>query len=233
MTLLTPGDVRKAAFSRPPLGRRGYNEDEVDKFLDRVEETITALSEQLEQAKAAPPVLFSAPAPAPSSTDTDSVLASLREQCAKLQTELEGVERERDMHIAESQRLADQVTALGKQVMDAIRERDELREKLNAAPAENSDTVQSARILALAHQLSEQVQTEAKSQAEALVSEAKTKAEEILSVANSKAAAVATESEKTAAAAQERIKQWEQMERSARERLRDFLQTQLSQITPL
>ena len=34
---LTPEDVRNMAFSKPPIGRRGYNEDEVDAFLDLVE----------------------------------------------------------------------------------------------------------------------------------------------------------------------------------------------------
>jgi DivIVA domain-containing protein len=33
---LTPEDVRNTAFSKPPIGKRGYNEVEVDAFLDRV-----------------------------------------------------------------------------------------------------------------------------------------------------------------------------------------------------
>jgi DivIVA domain-containing protein len=33
---LTPHDVRNVAFSKPPIGKRGYNEDEVDAFLDLV-----------------------------------------------------------------------------------------------------------------------------------------------------------------------------------------------------
>jgi DivIVA domain-containing protein len=34
---LTAADIRNVAFSKAPLGKRGYNEDEVDAFLDRVE----------------------------------------------------------------------------------------------------------------------------------------------------------------------------------------------------
>jgi DivIVA domain-containing protein len=34
---LTPERVRNVAFAKPPLGQRGYNEDEVDAFLDLVE----------------------------------------------------------------------------------------------------------------------------------------------------------------------------------------------------
>ena len=34
---LTPADVHNTAFSKPPLGKRGYHEDQVDAFLDQVE----------------------------------------------------------------------------------------------------------------------------------------------------------------------------------------------------
>jgi len=33
---LTPADVANVAFSKPSLGTRGYDEDEVDAFLDVV-----------------------------------------------------------------------------------------------------------------------------------------------------------------------------------------------------
>ena len=35
---LTPEQVRNVAFAKPPLGERGYNEDEVDAFIDLVEQ---------------------------------------------------------------------------------------------------------------------------------------------------------------------------------------------------
>jgi DivIVA domain-containing protein len=34
---LTPDEVRNMVFAKPPIGRRGYNESEVDAFLDLVE----------------------------------------------------------------------------------------------------------------------------------------------------------------------------------------------------
>jgi DivIVA domain-containing protein len=34
---LTPAQVHNVAFAKPAIGKRGYNEDEVDAFLDRVE----------------------------------------------------------------------------------------------------------------------------------------------------------------------------------------------------
>lgn len=37
---LTPTDVRDALFDKAPFGRRGYHEDQVDAFLDRIEATL-------------------------------------------------------------------------------------------------------------------------------------------------------------------------------------------------
>ena len=34
---LTPADVHNVAFKKPPIGKRGYDEEEVDAFLDEVE----------------------------------------------------------------------------------------------------------------------------------------------------------------------------------------------------
>lgn len=57
---LTPADVHNVAFSKPPIGKRGYNEDEVDQFLDLVEDTLAQLQDendelrqQVEEAKKA------------------------------------------------------------------------------------------------------------------------------------------------------------------------------------
>src|SRR3954470_10928115 len=43
---LTPADVHNVAFSKPPIGKRGYNEDEVDAFLDLVEAELGRLLEE-------------------------------------------------------------------------------------------------------------------------------------------------------------------------------------------
>ncbi len=43
---LTPADVHNVAFSKPPIGKRGYNEDEVDAFLDLVEAELARLIEE-------------------------------------------------------------------------------------------------------------------------------------------------------------------------------------------
>ncbi|MDF0528467.1 DivIVA domain-containing protein [Tsukamurella sp. 8F] len=47
MTELTPDDVRAVRFSKPPIGKRGYNETEVDAFLELVEATMRDLHDRL------------------------------------------------------------------------------------------------------------------------------------------------------------------------------------------
>src|SRR5699024_3218510 len=43
---LSPADVHNVAFSKPPIGKRGYNEDEVDQCLDLVEDALAQLQDE-------------------------------------------------------------------------------------------------------------------------------------------------------------------------------------------
>jgi DivIVA domain-containing protein len=52
MPNLTPQDVRNVAFNKPAFGRRGYDEEQVDAFLDEVAGTITALTEEIRSLRA-------------------------------------------------------------------------------------------------------------------------------------------------------------------------------------
>jgi DivIVA domain-containing protein len=58
---LTPEQVRNVAFSKPPIGKRGYNEDEVDAFLDRVEAALRDPSGSTLTAEQVRNVAFSKP----------------------------------------------------------------------------------------------------------------------------------------------------------------------------
>jgi DivIVA domain-containing protein len=44
---LTPADVQALRFAKAPFGKRGYDEDEVDQFLDVVAQTLIALHDEL------------------------------------------------------------------------------------------------------------------------------------------------------------------------------------------
>jgi DivIVA domain-containing protein len=45
---LTPADIHNMAFKKPPIGKRGYDEEEVDGFLDEVEQQLIRLLEENE-----------------------------------------------------------------------------------------------------------------------------------------------------------------------------------------
>jgi DivIVA domain-containing protein len=45
---LTPADIHNMAFKKPPMGKRGYDEEEVDGFLDEVEQQLIRLLEENE-----------------------------------------------------------------------------------------------------------------------------------------------------------------------------------------
>ncbi|WP_395727095.1 DivIVA domain-containing protein [Nakamurella sp.] len=49
---LTPADVHNVAFKKPSIGKRGYDEDEVDAFLDVVEAEMARLIEENAELKA-------------------------------------------------------------------------------------------------------------------------------------------------------------------------------------
>lgn len=54
---ITPNDVATVTFSRPPLGKRGYHEEEVDAFLDVVCHDLEGYLAELEQAKRRDPLI--------------------------------------------------------------------------------------------------------------------------------------------------------------------------------
>lgn len=50
--MISAQEIEKVTFSKPPIGKRGYNEDEVDAFLDAVQDSVEqyeALVEDLEK----------------------------------------------------------------------------------------------------------------------------------------------------------------------------------------
>ena len=84
---LTPADVHNVAFKKPSIGKRGYDEDEVDAFLDVVEAELSRLIEENADLTArltefeaggspAPRVVAAPVAPAPAAPAPAPVAAS-------------------------------------------------------------------------------------------------------------------------------------------------------------
>jgi DivIVA domain-containing protein len=92
MTVLTPIDVHNVAFRTAPLGRRGYDEEEVDGFLDRVEASLTALYQEIARLRAELEAAGSVPAN-PGSQSWAATDALLRAELDLIKSRLAWVEQ--------------------------------------------------------------------------------------------------------------------------------------------
>ncbi len=73
---LTPADVHNVAFKKPPIGKRGYDEEEVDAFLDEVERELARLIEENNELRAqVEPVRSGGPVPAAGPPGSDRLAA--------------------------------------------------------------------------------------------------------------------------------------------------------------
>ena len=180
---LTPADVANVAFNKPSIGRRGYNEDEVDAFLDLLETELARLIEEnndlrhqvedLEQQQRAAPVPTGpdvVPVEPPGPVMAPVLLPSMVQQA--LPGGDHNVHSARVLGLA--QLMADQLTG--------------------EAEAEADTMVGEARAKA------EQLLSEARAMADGLVNEARARAETMLGDARSRAEAMERRSREKAAA---------------------------------
>jgi DivIVA domain-containing protein len=80
---LTPADIHNMAFKKPPIGKRGYDEEEVDAFLDELEQELIRLIE--ENRALAGQVQRGGPAPSgPSPAAMQQMSAELADMNAEL-----------------------------------------------------------------------------------------------------------------------------------------------------
>nr|WP_228046326.1 DivIVA domain-containing protein [Saccharopolyspora sp. HNM0983] len=161
---MTPADVHNVAFSKPPIGKRGYNEDEVDAFLDLVEAELARLVEE----------------------NND-----LRSQVEQLESQLQSAQV--DLDDARSQAAAASASASSAPAAPAAQPEEPRRLTPVPAPSAAEQTspggdhhVQAAKVLGLAQEMADRLTGEAKSEADGMVSDARTKSEQLLSEARSK-----------------------------------------------
>lgn len=190
---LTPADVHNVAFSKPPIGKRGYNEDEVDAFLDLVEtelarliEDNTELRQQVEQLDAelesSRSDLETARASAQSSgpaAETDTAGPATQPQPAQPQP----AQQQQPAQDDASRRLASVPTPETEQTQAHA-----------ALVNENGEpNVQAAKVLGLAQEMADRLTAEAKTESDGMLAEARTKSEQLLSDARSKADSMVNE----------------------------------------
>ena len=173
---LTPADVHNVVFKKPPIGKRGYDEDEVDAFLDVVEAELARLIEENNELRSGsatgrtpravevpePPAPVAAPPPPPAPVrEDDSARAS---RMLALATETA------DKYVNEAKAQADQMVVSAK--------------------------TNSERMVSEARAKSEQMVSEAKMRADSMIGDARTRADTMEREARAKAAALDQDAER-------------------------------------
>ncbi|CDQ45049.1 DivIVA-like cell division protein Wag31 [Mycolicibacterium neoaurum] len=222
---LTPADVHNVAFSKPPIGKRGYNEDEVDAFLDLVENELTRLIE--ENADLRQRV-----------SELDSELAGARAGggVAATQTLPQPVAQaapvSEDHHVR-----AAKVLSLAQDTADRL---------TSTAKAESDKLLADARaqadaLVSEARQTAETTVADARAKADALLSDAQNRSETQLRQAQEKADALQADAERKHSeimgtinqqrtVLEGRLEQLRTFEREYRTRLKTYLESQLEEL---
>ena len=221
---LTPADVHNVAFKKPPIGKRGYDEEEVDAFLDEVERELARLIEENNELRAQLERGGGGRAPAgPGGGGGDPRLAS---ELADLKTQFERVQREKQS--------AEQAARGMQQELDQIRSQ--------GGPTGGDGEQQALRVLMMAQRTADDHVSDARREADKLLSEARTKAEEVTRDARAKADALERDARQRhqeamggldakRTALQKHIEELKQFEREYRTRLKAYLESQLRDLT--
>lgn len=217
---LTPADVHSISFKKAPIGNRGYNEDEVDNFLDEVErelerliETNSKLRLQNEQLAAGAP---------PGAADNAELLA----------------EFERLQHAKDS---AEQAAAVAEAELEELRRAGAPAAAAAAAGPEGGEQ-QALRLLMVAQRTADDHLDSARSEADTVLTEARTQADEMVTSARTRAETMDREAQKRhqevmgnleakRSALHKHIEELKTFERQYRTRLKAYLESQLRDLT--
>ncbi|GAA4546961.1 DivIVA-like cell division protein Wag31 [Amycolatopsis samaneae] len=166
---LTPADVHNVAFSKPPIGKRGYNEDEVDAFLDLVETELARLIEDNNE---------------------------LRQQVEQLDNELESTRGELENAKVNAVSGPPPVRDEPSRRLAPVPPPTSPMEQTQAHPmvGDNGEpNVQAAKVLGLAQEMADRLTAEAKTESDGMLAEARTKSEQLLSDARAKSDSMVNE----------------------------------------
>jgi DivIVA domain-containing protein len=213
---LTPADVHNVAFKKPPIGKRGYDEEEVDAFLDEVERELARLIEENNELRAQAGGGRVGAAPG-----GDPRLAS---ELSDVKTQLDRAQREK----AAAEQAARQMQA----ELEAVRAQ-------GGGGAGGGDGEQQAlRVLMMAQRTADDHVSDARREADKVLTEARTKADELTRDARQKAEALERDArtrhqeamgglDAKRNALTKHIEELKQFEREYRTRLKAYLESQL------
>ena len=216
---LTPADVHNVVFKKPPIGKRGYDEDEVDAFLDVVEAELARLIEENNELRAGngrAPRAEERPepaAPAPVQTPLPPPVQAPREDDSARASRMLALATETaDRYVNEAKTQAEQMLVSAK--------------------------TNSERLMVDARAKSEQMVSEAKHRADSMVADARTRAETMEREARAKAAALEQDAERRhtevissleskRTSLERKVEELRTFEREYRTRFRSYLESQL------
>jgi DivIVA domain-containing protein len=220
---LTPAEVHNVVFKKPPIGKRGYDEEEVDAFLDIIEVELARLIDEnadLRDRSAAGGASPDGSALAAAREENrkltarigelESALTQARQPSAGNQEATAAVTAAQEENRKLTARISELETAVSQARQAATQAQQELAAAKAAGPAASgaggNQLGLAERVLALAQQAADEQTAAAKSQAEKTIAEAKALQERVQAEARAF-------HEKTLADAQARA---DQLERDSR-----------------
>ena len=166
---LTPADIHNMAFKKPPIGKRGYDEEEVDAFLDEVEQELIRLLEENGalhgQVQRGP----GGPGPAASTMVLSTEFSDVTAKLERLQ----------------------EARARAEQNARSVQAQLEQARNATPAPSHSPDTEdRNSRVLMMAQRTADDHMRDARQESETLLSTARNKGEQITSEAQLKASTI-------------------------------------------
>ena len=166
---LTPADIHNMAFKKPPIGKRGYDEDDVDAFLDELEQELIRL---LEDNEALHGEIQRAGA---GGTSSAASARANNAEFAEISAQLDRMQQAR----AQAERNARTLQARLEQARDAV----------PAGPAPGDDD-RGAGVLMMAQRTADDHMRDARQESDALLSDARNTSLQITSDAQLKASTI-------------------------------------------
>ena len=191
---LTPAEVHNVAFKKPPIGKRGYDEEEVDAFLDIVEVELSRLIEENNDLRATGGTATSGDdASGEELADVRAENGRLQQRIGELEQALtEGDSGAQQQVVALQQKLAE----TEQQLAENRKQLDAAQEQLRSAPAGGSGDAaglapaehhaQAVQMLALAQQTADQHLAASKAEAERLIEDARAQADSTVAEATAR-----------------------------------------------
>ncbi|GAA4717668.1 cell division initiation protein [Phytohabitans rumicis] len=212
---LTPADVHNVAFKKPPIGKRGFDEEEVDAFLDEVERELARLIEENNELRAQ----VERGGVGRGGASGDPRLAA---EISNLGVQLENAQRDR--------------VAADQAARSLMAELEQARAQ--GGPGPGGDGEQAVRVLMMAQRTADDHVGDARREADRLLSEARSRADELTREAQATADTVERDARQRhqeamggldakRTATLQHIAELTQFEREYRTRLMAYLESQL------